>query len=101
MRANPSISLVGVDSLRTNLMTVEEHNVMGGLGAAVSEVLTDEGLPIRLVRHGIHDTYSLIAPPLHLYRHYLLDGEGVAHVARWALQGRPVPKTGHLTPSRA
>jgi len=72
------------------LMTVEEHNVLGGLGAAVAEVLSDVGGAVRLVRHGIHDEYSLIAPPTHLYRHYLLDAEGVAHVARRAIAGETV-----------
>ena len=63
------------------LMTVEEHNILGGLGAAVSEVLTDEGAGIKLKRHGIHDEYSLIAPPTHLYAHYKLDGAGIKEVA--------------------
>ena len=63
------------------LMIVEEHNVLGGLGAAVSEVLTDEGKGIKLKRHGIYDEYSLIAPPTHLYAHYKLDGAGIQKVA--------------------
>ncbi|KAA0910023.1 transketolase [Aquicoccus porphyridii] len=64
------------------LMTVEEHNVVGGLGAAVAEVLADEGLPVRLHRHGIKDSFALIAPPTHLYAHYQLDADGIASVAR-------------------
>ncbi len=67
------------------IMTVEEHNVLGGLGGAVAEVLADAGVPARLVRHGIHDEYSLIAPPTHLYRHYRLDAAGIEAVAREAL----------------
>jgi len=55
------------------LMTVEEHNIIGGLDAAVAEVLADEGAAVRLRRHGIYDEYSLIAPPTHLYEHYRLD----------------------------
>ena len=35
------------------MLTVEEHNVMGGLGSAVAEVLADGGLGVRLRRHGI------------------------------------------------
>lgn len=69
------------------LVTVEEHNVLGGLGAAVAEVLADEGTGARLVRHGIHDEYSLIAPPTHLYAHYRLNGPGIEAVARAALAG--------------
>ena len=64
------------------LMTVEEHNVLGGLGSAVSEVLADAGAGVRLRRHGIYDEYSLIAPPTTLYAHYKLDAAGIADVAR-------------------
>ncbi len=67
------------------LMTVEEHNIIGGLGGAVAEVLADEGAGCRLIRHGIKDEYSLIAPPTHLYAHYRLDAEGIAVRAREAL----------------
>lgn len=67
------------------LMTAEEHNVLGGLGSAVAEVLADEGCGVKLVRHGIHDEYSLIAPPTHLYAHYKLDAAGIEEVARGAL----------------
>lgn len=63
------------------LMTVEEHNVLGGLGAAVAEVLADEGAGVKLKRHGIYDEYSLIAPPTHLYAHYKLDAAGIRDVA--------------------
>ncbi|WP_454733505.1 MULTISPECIES: transketolase family protein [Cupriavidus] len=64
------------------LMTVEEHNVLGGLGGAVAEVLADVGAGVRLVRHGILDEYSLIAPPTHLYAHYKLDADGIEQLAR-------------------
>ncbi|MNW07880.1 1-deoxy-D-xylulose-5-phosphate synthase [compost metagenome] len=67
------------------LISVEEHNVIGGLGAAVAEVLADEGAGVRLVRHGIYDEYSLIAPPTHLYAHYKLDGPGITEVTRKAM----------------
>jgi transketolase len=67
------------------LMTAEEHNVIGGLGSAVAEVLADEGSGVRLLRHGIYDEYSLIAPPTHLYAHYRLDAAGIEAVAREAL----------------
>ena len=59
------------------LMTVEEHNVLGGLGGAVAEVVAESGAGVRLHRHGIRDEYALIGPPTHLYRHYRLDAEGI------------------------
>jgi len=62
------------------LVSVEEHNVLGGLGSAIAEVLADAGTATRLYRHGIHDEYSLIAPPTHLYAHYRLDAAGIEAV---------------------
>jgi transketolase len=80
--------LVRAAATRSSIvMTVEEHNVLGGLGAAVAEVMAEQPAPARarLVRHGIHDEYSLIAPPTHLYRHYRLDAPGIAEVVREAV----------------
>lgn len=69
-------------SMRTSIiLTVEEHNVLGGLGGAVAEVLAEHPSGSRLVRHGIYDTYSLIAPPTHLYKHYQLDANGIEAIA--------------------
>lgn len=68
------------------ILTVEEHNIIGGLGSAVAEILvTEPRVPFR--RHGIMDEYSLIGPPAALYAHYGLDGDGVAKVARALVQG--------------
>jgi transketolase len=68
------------------ILTVEEHNVLGGLGGAVAEVLAEAGTGTRLVRHGLMDEYSLIAPPTHLYAHYRLDAKGIASVVREVLR---------------
>ncbi|WP_158735838.1 transketolase family protein [Alteribacillus sp. YIM 98480] len=64
------------------ILTVEEHNVQGGLGSAVSEVLMESGIPCKFKRHGFYDEYSLIGKPYHLYKHYKLDGDGIASVAK-------------------
>lgn len=68
------------------ILTIEEHNVLGGLGAAVAEVLAESGTNARLVRHGIRDEYSLIAPPTHLYARYRLDAPGIEAVITETLQ---------------
>lgn len=68
------------------LMTVEEHSIIGGLGGAVCEVVASEGLNVRVHRHGLHDLYSLIGPPTHLYAHYRLDTAGIAEEARSLLR---------------
>lgn len=64
------------------ILTVEEHNILGGLGSVVAEVIAGEGMPVKVFRHGIRDEYSLIAPPTHLYAHYRLDEAGIEAVAR-------------------
>ena len=67
------------------VFAAEEHNVTSGFGSAVAEVLAGAGSGARLVRIGMPDQYSLLGPPTHLYRHYGLDGEGVALAVRKAL----------------
>ena len=64
------------------LFTAEEHNVTGGFGSAVAEVLAEAGAGVRLVRIGVPDEYILLGPPTHLYRHYGLDGDGLAQTVR-------------------
>lgn len=68
------------------VVTAEEANVTGGFGAAVAEVIAEEGLAARLVRIGMPDEYAILGPPTHLYRHYGLDGDGVAATIRKALR---------------
>ncbi|MFI5034962.1 MAG: transketolase family protein [Acidimicrobiales bacterium] len=62
------------------IVTVEEHSVIGGLGGAVAEAITDLRLTVALARHGVHDEYVEIGPPAALYAHYGLDATGVAEV---------------------
>lgn len=40
------------------LVTVEEHNVLGGMGSMISEILAEEGLPIKLKRIGLPDIFA-------------------------------------------
>ena len=68
------------------VVSAEEHNVTSGFGSAVAEVLATHGAGARLVRIGMPDQYSILGPPTHLYRHYGLDGEGVAATVRRSLQ---------------
>lgn len=39
------------------LISIEDHNIIGGLGSAISEVLTEE-YPCKLLRLGIKDTFG-------------------------------------------
>jgi len=53
------------------ILTVEEHNIIGGLGGAVSEIASEFG-NLRLKRLGINDHFSGIGTP-----DYLLNDEGL------------------------
>jgi transketolase len=70
------------------LLVAEEHNVYGGVASACADALVDGGVGgVRLARVGMPpDEYALIGPPTHLYRHYRLDGDGIAARARELLE---------------
>jgi|TARA_Y100000310_G_scaffold192046_1_gene191995 transketolase len=59
------------------LFTVEDHTVVGGLGSAVSEVLTDEW-PRKVTRIGLNDVFPESGPPDELYEKYGLSAEQIA-----------------------
>jgi len=48
------------------IITIEEHNVIGGLGSAVTEVVTQEN-PVKVVRLGIPDIFCGVASPEELW----------------------------------
>jgi len=64
------------------VLTVEEHNVTGGLGSAVAETLAEAGAGVPFRRHGVPDEHVVIGPPAALYSRYRLDAAGVESVAR-------------------
>jgi len=59
------------------IVTVEEHSIIGGLGSAVCEVLS-ENYPKKVKRIGINDVYGESGPAVELLHKYGLDGEGIA-----------------------
>lgn len=63
----------------TNVFTVEEHSVYGGLGDAVSYVLEQEGkYPIH--RIGVQDRFGTSADPEVMIEQYSLDGRSIAKI---------------------
>ena len=63
---------------KTNcVITAEDHNVIGGLGGAVAEVLS-ENYPCIMKRIGLQDKYAESGKPDELYKKYGLDAESVA-----------------------
>ena len=58
------------------IVTVEEHSVIGGLGGAVCEVLSEKA-PVPVKRIGVNDVFGESGPAVKLLEKYELDGEGV------------------------
>ena len=55
---------------------MEEHSIIGGLGSAVLEALSDT-LPILVYRIGIYDQFGESASASELIHKYKLDAEGI------------------------
>ena len=58
------------------VFTVEEHSIIGGLGSAVAEVLSEK-CPTKLTRIGVNDTFGESGPAKELIKKYKLDAEGI------------------------
>ena len=60
------------------IVTAEEHNVIGGLGSAVAEVLVESGKPVPMLRVGVEDTFGRSGPALELLELYGLTAPHIA-----------------------
>ena len=59
------------------IFTVEEHSIVGGLGGAVAEALSEK-CPTKLTRIGVNDVFGESGPAKELLHKYKLDAEGIA-----------------------
>lgn len=72
------------------LVSVEEHSVFGGLGGAVSEILS-ETMPVPLVRVGIQDTFARTAPdPESLMDAYGMSAADIVGACKRSIEMRHV-----------
>ena len=58
------------------VVTVEEHSVIGGLGSAVCDVLSEKA-PTKVCKIGMYDRFGESGPAAALVAKYGLDAEGV------------------------
>ena len=58
------------------IVTIEEHSVVGGLGGAVAEVLSEK-CPTKMLRIGVEDTFGESGPAVQLLEKYGLDAAGI------------------------
>ena len=66
------------------IVTVEEHNVIGGLGSAVSEVLSEE-IPVPVLKVGVQDTFGESGLPDQLLKAYGLTTNNVIEKVKIAI----------------
>ncbi len=67
------------------IVTVENHQVNGGMGSAVAEVVSGLGSPVRVVRHGIYDQFCESGEAAELLAKYKLDAAGIADTVKRAV----------------
>jgi len=62
------------------IVTVEEHNIIGGLGSAVAEAISQvKGARADLLRIGLHDVYSSVVGSQSFLRgYYGMDAKAIA-----------------------
>ena len=58
------------------LISIEDHSTIGGLGSAISEVLTDE-YPTKLIRLGINDTFGKSGKAEELMKYFRITSDDI------------------------
>ena len=66
------------------IVTAEEHSVVGGLGAAVAELLSEQ-LPTPVLRVGVNDTFGESGPAVELLEKYGLGVKDIVEKAKQAV----------------
>ena len=64
------------------VITVEEHSVNGGLGEACASLLMQKGIRVPFKIVGFPDEYTVTGSQNEIFKHYGIDGPGLAETAR-------------------
>lgn len=62
---------------KRGVITIENHNVVGGLGSAVAEVMADNAIGTQLLRVGNHDRFGQVGTPAFLQDEYGLTTDKI------------------------
>lgn len=86
-------SIIAVARASRLVITAENHTIVGGLGSAVAEVLAEAGIPARLRRVGIADTFAEAGSREFLFAKYGLGTQDIINAAWDGLKiNRPRPQ---------
>jgi len=70
-------------SRKTNaIISIEEHSIVGGLGSAVSEILSENNCTCRFKRMGIQDMFCESGDPKDLFKKYGLSVKHIVNTAK-------------------
>ena len=79
--------LVVKSAMKTGkVVTAEEHSIIGGLGSAVAECLSEK-CPTKMYRIGVRHVFGESGPAGELLHKYMLDGEGVYKQVKAFVEG--------------
>ncbi len=67
------------------VLTVEEHNIIGGLGGAVAETLSEQ-CPTPILRVGVRDEFGTSGPAVELLKLYGLSAENIVEQTKVLLE---------------
>jgi len=65
----------------TKVMTVESHNIRGGLGSTIAEFISERGINTQLLRMGVKERFGMAGSDEMLKQAFSLDGPGIARSA--------------------
>ncbi|MCM1024382.1 MAG: transketolase family protein [Prevotella sp.] len=66
------------------IVTAEEHSVIGGLGSAVADAVT-ESCPVPVIKVGVNDVFGHSGPAVDLLKEFGLSAENIAEKVRYAV----------------
>ncbi|NPV53458.1 MAG: transketolase family protein [Firmicutes bacterium] len=81
------------------IVTAEEHNIMGGLGSAVAEVVVST-MPVPVEMVGIKDVFGQSGKPAELLEHYGLTSGNIVEAAKRAIARKAAPAPSRSRRSR-
>jgi len=64
------------------VITLEDHNIIGGLGSAIAEVLAENSIKTKMKRMGVADQFGQSGEPIQLMKEYGLDSAHIVNVIK-------------------
>jgi len=67
-------------------LTIEEHNIIGGLGSAISEIAAESGIPTKIFKLGINDSYTKSGDYQYLKKLHGIDAKSISNKVKSILK---------------